>query len=333
VAFRPAGQRITYRRSCGPGHVIPCSDPAEQRHTIIGLNHRAAGSENRADDRIRTTASLPDPVFGGEATSLNLSEQRRKAVEACDRACQFTLGDSAAADLANRHAGETTGSVHDRVAAVSNAVSLYLSFGINTVPTRVNRIWASDVDTLNTLALTALMGGELLPQEDALANIRGFLGSDGYKATHAEQPDPNDVYRNLLVDYELVRAPMVFGSPSLPPASTRNPARGFLNIRRELAISLCDTGKLRWGVSDFGVAGLHSEKVMSCILMSARKQSSIDAKFVEVGAAPASDVNGRKLAASTSPTDESRMDRAVQYDDTDRLSLLYDQEFGRHRGF
>jgi hypothetical protein len=204
-------------------------------------------------------ATRSGSVLGGENTSLDLSEQRRKAVEACDRACQFALGDSAAADLANRHPGETTGSVYERFAAVSNAVSLYLSFGINTAPTRVNRIWVSDADTLNVLALTALMGGELQPQEDALANIREFLGSDGYKTSHAEQPDPNDVYRNLLVDYELVRAPMVFGSPSLLPASTRNPARGFLNIRRELVVSLCDTGKLRWGASDFGVAGGHSE--------------------------------------------------------------------------
>ena len=31
-----AARRTTHRRSCGLGRVIPCSDPAKQRHKIIG---------------------------------------------------------------------------------------------------------------------------------------------------------------------------------------------------------------------------------------------------------------------------------------------------------
>jgi hypothetical protein len=37
----------------------------------------------------------------------------------------------------------------------------------------------------------------------------------------------------MLRDYELVRVPMQRGEPSASPKGTRNPARGFLHMRRE----------------------------------------------------------------------------------------------------
>src|SRR5262249_60655411 len=49
------------------------------------------------------------------------------------------------------------------------------------------------------------------------------------------------------------RIPMVIGNPSPTPVRTRNPARGFMNIRSEIVVALCDQG-LRWGACDFGVS-------------------------------------------------------------------------------
>jgi hypothetical protein len=59
-------------------------------------------------------------------------------------------------------------------------------------------------------------------------------------------------YYRILRDYELVRVPMAFGAPSIAPVSTRNPARGFLSLRREIVITIWDTAHMRWGACDFG---------------------------------------------------------------------------------
>jgi hypothetical protein len=45
-AFRTGARRPTYRRSCGLGRVIPCSDPAKQRHNIIGNRVALVGEES-----------------------------------------------------------------------------------------------------------------------------------------------------------------------------------------------------------------------------------------------------------------------------------------------
>jgi len=65
--------------------------------------------------------------------------------------------------------------------------------------------------------------------------------------------EPQMSYLRILRDYEQVRIPMVIGSPSPTPSLTRNPARGFLNLRMEIVTALCDEG-LRWGACDFGVS-------------------------------------------------------------------------------
>jgi hypothetical protein len=68
-------------------------------------------------------------------------------------------------------------------------------------------------------------------------------------------------YRQILRDYETVRIPMVFGTPSLTPAQTRNPANGFLTLREEVVTTLGGDPPLvlvnplmRWGVCDFGAS-------------------------------------------------------------------------------
>ena len=60
----------------------------------------------------------------------------------------------------------------------------------------------------------------------------------------------SDPYFRMLRDYELVRVPMQRGEPSASPKDTRNPARGFLHMRREFIEAMVDVGELRWGLVD-----------------------------------------------------------------------------------
>jgi hypothetical protein len=77
------------------------------------------------------------------------------------------------------------------------------------------------------------------------------LASDFFVKDHPDAvPDAGELYYRILRDYELVRVPMVIGTPSYSPATTRNPARGFLDIRPEIVIALCAVG-MRWGACDF----------------------------------------------------------------------------------
>jgi hypothetical protein len=58
--------------------------------------------------------------------------------------------------------------------------------------------------------------------------------SDPCQKSHPGWPySPREQYFRMLRDYELVRVPMQRGEPSASPKGTRNPARGFLHMRRE----------------------------------------------------------------------------------------------------
>src|ERR1700730_4798967 len=59
-AFRTGARRPTYRRSCGLGRVIPCSDPAQQRHNIIRNRVALVGEESVSG----VTAELPPGQSG-----------------------------------------------------------------------------------------------------------------------------------------------------------------------------------------------------------------------------------------------------------------------------
>lgn len=58
----------------------------------------------------------------------------------------------------------------------------------------------------------------------------------------------------IAADYESIRVPLVVGSPSLRPATTRNPARCLMDHPRAVVVAMCDVGGMRWGGSDFGSA-------------------------------------------------------------------------------
>ena len=52
-------------------------------------------------------------------------------------------------------------------------------------------------------------------------------------------------------DYQALRVPMVVGAPAINPRTTRNPAKGLLDIPRAVFVA-CDVVGLRLGLCDFG---------------------------------------------------------------------------------
>lgn len=174
--------------------------------------------------------------LGGEAAGAALPV-RKPAVEACDRACAQAYGPGASADLSARRRGESTAAVFDRFELVNVAVRGYFGRYFGADARTIKRRPVAHFGSATYETFTPLIP-ELLPGV-ALA----------------------DVPLQVLRDYEAFRVPTVVGMPELRPAETRNPARGLMNLRREVVLAMCDVGGLRWGMSDFGAAesgdGMH----------------------------------------------------------------------------
>jgi hypothetical protein len=216
-----------------------------------GASHHSAGA---AIDVNYTTnpyiATRTNGTYGGEAAGAGLNGVREAAVAVYDRAVDFTYGNGLIADVAARRQDESTQSVWDRFSTASGALASYLSVAFHTDRTTVNRAPIPDVEYADTSALDQIPPTELRAQGEALELITDLVASDFFLETHPTGIDPVELYYRILRDYELVRVPMVIGAPSYSPATTRNPARGFLDIRPEIAVALCDVG-MRWGASDF----------------------------------------------------------------------------------
>jgi len=192
-------------------------------------------------------------VAGGQRGGAGLVDMRNRALAVYDRAMQFMTPPAGPADVSGRQSNESTQSVWIRFKAVSDALKIYLSFAVNPLP-QISRIAMEDSDTVSDDELLAV-----IPEEErlgidlALGQLEEWLGSQEFQASHPGWPnDPRAQYLRMLRDYEHVRIPMVIGDPSPTPARTRNPVRGFLNLRNEIVTALCDQG-LRWGACDFGV--------------------------------------------------------------------------------
>lgn len=180
-------------------------------------------------------------VPGGEAGGEGLVDMRNRALAAYDRAMQFDAPSATAADVGARRPNESTPSVWARFKAVSDALGHYLRLAINPEPPDVSRVALENADQLSDEELLATIPeGERLPPAAALPQLEG------------RSNEPRALYLRILRDYEHARIPMVVGSPSPTPQRTRNPARGFLQLRCEIVTALCDQG-LRWGACDFEV--------------------------------------------------------------------------------
>ena len=84
-------------------------------------------------------------------------------------------------------------------------------------------------------------------------------GWSSHAAVPIARTDAREQYLRMLRDCEQVRIPMEIGNPTATPLRTRNPARGFMDLRSEIVDALCEQG-LRWGACDFGVSGSGSSE-------------------------------------------------------------------------
>lgn len=73
------------------------------------------------------------------------------------------------------------------------------------------------------------------------------------EADHLPDVDPASIPPQVAADYQALRVPLVVGSPSLNPRTTRNPAKGLLDIPRHTLVAM-DAAGLRVGLCDFGAA-------------------------------------------------------------------------------
>ncbi|HTJ25994.1 MAG TPA: hypothetical protein VMA36_07505 [Candidatus Limnocylindria bacterium] len=217
--------------------------------------HHSAGAAidiDAADNPYIVTRNGSVP--GGEPGGERLVDMRNRALASYDRAMQFRSPSVPAADVSRRRPNESTPAAWARFKAVSDALARYLCFVVDPQPKDVSRVALENADDIPDDALLATIPEpERLPLDPALERLAGVLGSPEFQASHPRwERDPRAQYLRMLRDYEHARIPLVIGPPSAAPLRTRNPARGFLQLRREIVTALCDQG-LRWGACDFGI--------------------------------------------------------------------------------
>lgn len=197
-------------------------------------------------------------TYGGEQGGATAATRalRRPAVEVYDRAMSFTWRnpyDSDTADVGNRREGESATDAYRRFRGVSDALATYLSLAFHTTDVRINRITvddpenASEADLLAAIPLT-----ERKVEATAVADIQAFMDDIFWETLHPSYPlTAREQWIRILRDYEIVRSPMQYGNPAVRPASTRNPARGFLHMPEHFVVAMMDVGNLRWGACEF----------------------------------------------------------------------------------
>lgn len=220
--------------------------------------HHSAGSA--ADINVTTNPYIvtrTGNVLGGEAAGQNLQTMRQQAVAVYDRAMEFFKSTGTQADVSARRTGESTSDVYDRFLLASSAIIFYLTFAFKGAGDKdalkiVTRQPVEDIENASADDL-GIPSTELRPKDEAIAGLEVFMASDDFQNSHPNWPNDTEAqYLRILRDYELVRIPMVLGNPSPRPQRTRNPARGFLDLHKELVVALVEVGELRWGACDFG---------------------------------------------------------------------------------
>jgi hypothetical protein len=226
-------------------------------------------------------ATRTGQTFGGEFAPGDRTPMRRLALQACDWACQFASSSSDWANLAGRDTSqESIGYVYDRFKFVSDSLAFYFWFVFSADAKQIQRPPVPNAETVDLWTLEASIPRteRVRDRAEAIDLIHAYLQSSdefaedgtliraGYATRHpgwgtdrAGEADGTAGwwYDRILRDYEHVRTPMLFGSASGPVTRTRNPARGFLDLRRELVVALVEIGGMSWGACDFapGVNG------------------------------------------------------------------------------
>lgn len=234
---------------------------------IIGWRSRNGlhGSGSAVDlnvDQCPYIVTRTGATLGGEAAAAQQRPMRQRAVEVYDRAVEFFSGTGQRADLSIR-VNDTIEVTYDRFRLVSDALVFYLAWAFSSVPVTVNRPPIADVQDLEDghPEFDRIGAGELgRSRDEAINGIASLFADPDWAASHQDLPSPEAQYYRMLRDYELVRIPMLYGNPTEPVTSTRNPCHGFLQLSRELVCSMINTGnqvlggrgRMRWGASDFG---------------------------------------------------------------------------------
>ena len=76
--------------------------------------------------------------------------------------------------------------------------------------------------------------------------------ADHYDVGEADALPGVVVPAQVAADYQALRVPLVVGTPERHPRTTRNPARGLMDLSRAVVVALADVGGLRLGLCDFG---------------------------------------------------------------------------------
>ena len=191
--------------------------------------------------------------YGGEKAGSHLQAQRRAATDVYDRAVRFVFRGATGADVSARRKGESTASVYKRFHQTSRALSYYFRHAFLEDPTAVKRQpvadieGASDAELLKAIPLT-----ERRAEGEAIEMLTHYMDAD-FRQHHPDWTlSPRETYFRMLRDYEHVRIPMQRGDPAARPTNTRNPTRGFLDLKQEVVEALVDAGNLRWGAADLG---------------------------------------------------------------------------------
>jgi len=201
-------------------------------------------------------ATRTGSTYGGEAGFLDAEARRARAVAVYDRAVAFTLSEQDRADVSIR-VNDTIEVTYDRFRLASDCLAFYLSH----VFTWGDRIWVRRTPIGNAhelpdghAAFGAIGDDELWAQANAIELLEETMGDAEWLGSHPGWAwTPETQYWQIIRDYEAVRTPMLKGSASQPVIrETRNPANGFMDLRRELVIALVSVGGMSWGASDFG---------------------------------------------------------------------------------
>ena len=169
-----------------------------------------------------------DPQYGGEAAGAGLVDQRRRALEVNDRAMQW-LG-HARADLSHRGANEKIGDAYDRFEMASLALSIWMMYAIRTVEgggatNMVRRAPIKDAHdpakVPNDVLLQKIPETERLPKQIGVELIQEDMDRKWLKDVHPSgySMTAEQMYFQILRDYETVRIPMVSGAPEALRAS------------------------------------------------------------------------------------------------------------------
>jgi hypothetical protein len=254
----PRNRPATFKEYAGV-KTITCKKPHVASNGRNHINGVACDINYAGQPHIAVRTGATYGGENGDQVSAATTAVRKAAVEVYDRAVAFVETNPYAEMKADVSAKEEAKALsYARFKRVSDALKGYLGLVFNTNLIYINRKPPTNLKTITDTALEALIPAigplaERKTKAAALLAIQAYMkvpdwihNHDPYNLT-AEQ-----LYYQILRDYEKVRIPMLVGSQTTAPAKTRNPARGFLDMPEHLVVALGNIKGMRWGATNFG---------------------------------------------------------------------------------